>query len=165
MPWGWLLTGLHILAAIVWVGGMLFLALVLGPLSRAWPEAERARLFQAVGRRFRPIGWTAAAVLVVTGLGQVWLRTAGGIALPTPQFGWLLAVKLLLVGLLLGGQALHDFVWGPQQTALGASLQKQPDGALARRYARLRHRTRLVARLTTFLALAVVLLGAGLRWS
>ena len=44
---------LHILSAIVWIGGMLFLPLVVVPATRGLPSAERAALFGVVGRRFR----------------------------------------------------------------------------------------------------------------
>ena len=48
---------LHILSAIIWIGGMLFLALVVVPTTRGLPPSERAALFGAVGRRFRRVGW------------------------------------------------------------------------------------------------------------
>ena len=58
----------HLLAAIVWVGGMLFLALVVVPATRRLPAVERASLFDLVGRRFRAVGWACVALLLATGL-------------------------------------------------------------------------------------------------
>jgi uncharacterized membrane protein len=56
---------LHILSAIVWIGGILFLALVVVPAMRGLPPAERAALSGAVGRRFRTVGWACIGVVVV----------------------------------------------------------------------------------------------------
>ena len=71
---------LHILAASVWVGGHLFLAL------RLLPEIVRTRsaaLLLDFERRYEPLGMTALAVQVVSGLWlaarlvppSMWLRT------------------------------------------------------------------------------------------
>ncbi len=60
-------ASLHLLGAVVWIGGMLFLGLVLTPTLRARPPAERAALLSAVGQRFAKIGWAALGILLVTG--------------------------------------------------------------------------------------------------
>jgi uncharacterized membrane protein len=52
-----LARSLHVLGAIVWIGGMLFIALVLVPVVRRLEPLERARLVQAIGLRFRTVGW------------------------------------------------------------------------------------------------------------
>jgi copper resistance protein D len=60
---------LHVAAAITWIGGMLFIALVVVPVTRGLEDvALRRRLVQATGRRFRVVGWLALGVLVATGL-------------------------------------------------------------------------------------------------
>ena len=43
---------LHLLAAVAWIGGMLFLATVLAPVTRNIPSSERTELFSRVGRHF-----------------------------------------------------------------------------------------------------------------
>ncbi len=57
----------HILSAIIWIGGMFFLALAVVPATRTMPRSERATLFGIVGRRFRTVGWICIALLLVTG--------------------------------------------------------------------------------------------------
>lgn len=58
----------HLLAALFWLGGMLFLALVGAPALRGLDDPElRGRLFADIGRRFRRAGWWAIGVLLVTG--------------------------------------------------------------------------------------------------
>jgi len=58
---------LHLLGAVVWIGGILFLGLVLAPILRGRPVAERVLLLQAVGRRFLRVGWAALGTLLATG--------------------------------------------------------------------------------------------------
>ena len=105
---------LHVLAAITWIGGMLFVALVLVPVTRRLEDAAlRARLFHAVGLRFRAVGWIALGVLVATGLVHVERHP---FLLASPRF----QVKLALVVLALILSALHDFVLGPRAGVPGA---------------------------------------------
>jgi uncharacterized membrane protein len=59
----------HILAAIIWIGGMFFLPLVLVPVLRRQEPKLRAVLLDAVGRRFRTVGWIAIGLLLVTCVG------------------------------------------------------------------------------------------------
>src|SRR6476620_11404806 len=64
----YVLVTIHVLAALLWLGGMLFLGVVGAPVLRAIePPALRQRLFSELGRRFRAVGWVAVATLVATG--------------------------------------------------------------------------------------------------
>jgi copper resistance protein D len=110
----------HVLSAIVWLGGMLFFALV-APLLRAVPdETIRIGLFDALGRRFRTVGWVCIGLLIVTGVGQLHLRGwwgAGFWGAPgfwSTSLGRAFTAKLLTVGFMLAVQAVHDFWLGPR---------------------------------------------------
>jgi putative copper resistance protein D len=112
---------LHLLAAIVWLGGLFFFALAGAPaLRRVEPPALRAQLFRDLGRRFRIVGWAAIAVLVVTGIGNLALRgflrweILGDPAFWRGAYGRPLAWKLASVAAILVVSALHDFVLGPR---------------------------------------------------
>jgi uncharacterized membrane protein len=135
---------LHVLAALVWIGGMLFVALVLVPVVRAQADpALRARLFHQVGVRFRAVGWAALLVLLATGLANFWMRPY---LLSLTRFQWKLG--LVLVALVLS--ALHDFVLGPRAGAPGADPG-------------LRVRASWLARVNVVVVLIVVVLGLALR--
>lgn len=154
----------HILAAFVWVGGLLFLALVVVPVARRLPPGQRGPLFAALGRRFRLVGWLALGVLLVTGLfaatyhGMTWGRLASG-AFFADRFGQVLTVKVAVVLLMLVVSAWHDFILGPAST-------RAADQPVAEA---LRRRSSWAARLTLLLALAVVALAVvlvrGVPWS
>jgi copper resistance protein D len=65
----------HVVGALVWVGGMLFVALVLVPVARHLADADlRRRLITAIGVRFRTVGWVAVGLVILSGLGNLWLR-------------------------------------------------------------------------------------------
>ncbi len=135
---------LHLMAAITWIGGMLFIALVLVPVARRLSDpALRGRLLQETGRRFRTIGWVALGLLLASGLASLWVRPY---LLGAPRFHW----KLALVALALVLSAVHDFVLGPQAGRPGADPS-------------LRVRASWVARLNVLVVLVVVLLGLALR--
>ena len=131
------------MAAITWIGGMLFVALVLVPVTRRVSDpALRTRLVQEAGRRFRTIGGIALGLLVATGLGNLWLTPY---LLRLPRLHW----KLGLVVLALILAVLHDFVLGPRAGKPGADPS-------------VRVRASWVARINVLVVLVIVLLGLSL---
>src|SRR5437899_12009560 len=63
---------LHILAAVIWIGGMLFLSLVAVPVLRKVDSPLlRADLFRKMAWRFRRLVWICLAVLILTGTASV----------------------------------------------------------------------------------------------
>lgn len=67
-----LLYLLHVLATVVWVGGMFFAHQVLRPVAAAQLEPpQRLRLWAGVFGRFFPWVWLAVVLLLVTGQGIV----------------------------------------------------------------------------------------------
>src|SRR5574341_668572 len=111
----------HVLAALLWLGGTFFLAVVGAPvLRRVEPPELRAELFQKIGVQFRLVGWVSIVVLVITGVANLHYRgLLRGSVLGDPLFwssryGHALTWKLgsVLVILVLG--AIHDFVIGPK---------------------------------------------------
>jgi len=139
------LVTLHLLGAVVWIGGMLFLGVVLVPVLRGRPPAERAALLHAVGRRFLKVGWAALGTLLITG-PILW-------ALRGFAVGPVMAHKLVLVAIVLVLSVLHDFVLGPRLVALIGQSEASEETA------RLRRRVALLARLNVVLALVVFVLG------
>lgn len=146
---------LHLLAALLWLGGMLFLGVVGAPVLRQIePPALRAALFRDLGLRFRGVGWAAIGVLLVTGVVNLWFR---GVLrwdiFSTPHFwatpfGHALAWKLTAVTTMILVSAVHDFILGPAASAARAGT---PEALRMRRWAA------LLARANAFVGLIVVL--------
>jgi uncharacterized membrane protein len=72
-----LLIALHVLAAVVWVGGMAFAYLVLRPSAGELPAEARLRLWHRVFTRFFPLVWASIVVLLGTGYGMIALAFGG----------------------------------------------------------------------------------------
>jgi copper resistance protein D len=143
---------LHVLAAMLWLGGMLFLAAVGAPVLRqVEPPALRAQLFRTLGQQFRTVGWIAILTLVVTGVGNLYfkgllpaLAQPGFWSLP---FGRMLRLKLSAVVVMLTLQALHDFRDGPRASRV------QPGSAEALRF---RQRAARFARVNALLGILLI---------
>ena len=146
-----ILVWIHLLAAISWIGGMIFLSLIVAPLfRRAGLSGERLQLFRDVALRFRILVWAAMGLLITTGVvlvAQRDLPLSAPTSWPAP-----LQIKLTLVILLLAASLWHDLGLASRnrQTA------KRPAGEPAvvdRTPAAL---ARFLPRLALMLALAVV---------
>ena len=110
--WPFLNVWLHILAAVTWVGGMLFLSLIAVPvLRRVDAPLLRRDLFRAMAQRFRGLVWICIAILIPTGIVNVlyYGNTAAGSPYMT-----VLHIKLGLVVFLVIMGLFHDFVIGPR---------------------------------------------------
>jgi putative copper export protein len=143
---------LHVLSASVWVGGTVALVFVGVPAIRTLEGEARATAMRALGRRWRPLGWSAMAVAILSGL---WLTELNGgfdrQALET-DFDRTLIAKSALVGLLVAGALVHDYVLGPR---LQRELRVQDPAAPATR-----RRLVVVGWFNFALTLAVPILGA-----
>lgn len=91
-----LLVIVHALAATVWTGG--HLVLDLGVLPRALRQRSAA-VIRDFEETFEPLGLTALAIQVLTGLAMGWIYLPGlqGLLSPANPIGMLVGVKLLLL--------------------------------------------------------------------
>jgi putative copper resistance protein D len=101
----------HLVAAIVWTGGTIALVFVAVPPVQKLEGEARAQVLREFGRRWRPIGWSALGVAIVT--GAILASRAGAFDKTPAKFDWVLAIKGALVGLLIAGAYVHDYVLGP----------------------------------------------------
>jgi putative copper export protein len=149
---------IHVFAAMLWLGGMFFLALVGAPVLRQVDAAQRAELFRRLGERFRLVGWIAIAVLILTGVANLAFRGLLDVEVLTDRafwrtrYGHALAWKLSAVGIMLALQAWHDFVVGPRAGRLTAGSAEAQS---------MRRRAAMLARVSALVGL--VLLWAAVR--
>ena len=158
---------LHVLAATVWIGGMLFLVLVVVPWLRKGTHSNPAAFLRESGERFRNVAWICFGVLVVTGTFNLWVRGVrlsdfGRTEWLESPFGKTVLVKLSAFLFVLVVSAVHDFVVGPRATA---AIAKDPRSTQARTE---RRRASLLGRINVLLALmivaAAVMLVRGVPW-
>ncbi len=150
----------HVLAAMLWLGGMFFLGAVGAPVLRSIePPPLRQALFQQLGVAFRRAGWWSIGVLVVTGIINLhyrgllhWQGVFDSPAFWNTALGHALGVKLAAVVVMVTVSAVHDFIDGPRAgRAVPGSVQ-----ALA-----FRRRAALLARANAIFG--VILVGAAVR--
>lgn len=151
----YVLVTIHVLAALLWLGGMLFFGIVGAPVLRAIePPALRQRLFQELGRRFRTVGWIAVVTLVATGTlmlgarGLLHWSVLGSADFWRTTFGTTLAFKLAAVTTMIVVSAVHDFLLGP---AAGRATPGSPSAITMRR------RAALLARANALVGILLVL--------
>ena len=143
----------HLLAAIVWIGGMLFLALVLIPSLQGLEDSKlRSQLVHLVGRRFRTVGWIAIGVLITTGILNVIRLGVSPIALLGTRFGTILGLKLALVSVMIVLSGVHDFILGPKLTSSNPRPGSTGSDGLRRTVVTL-------ARVNLLVGITIVLLG------
>jgi len=142
----------HVLAACVWVGGTVALVFVGVPAIRKLEGEARATAMRALGRRWRPLGWSAMGISIVSGLWLTDLHGGFGEAALSTDFDRTLILKSILVALLCAGAVVHDYVLGPRlQRELRAGAPHAPAT---------RRRLVIVGWFNFSLTLAVPILGA-----
>ena len=103
--WGWVLA-VHVLCAVVWVGGMFFAYVVLRPGLAVLEPMQRIALHTQVFRRFFLVVWHAMPLILLTGFA-VLFGFYGGPA----YVGWNVHLMMLL-GLIMSAVFLVIY-FGP----------------------------------------------------
>src|SRR6185437_6320726 len=114
-----LLTGLHQLAAALWIGGMPYLWLLISARSTG-SKAEDNEAVRAV-RRYSAMSVASVAVLVVAGVAMAWVYTQSWSAVYGTAYGMVLAAKSIMLAvvlvlgagnfLLIRGQRFNSSPW------------------------------------------------------
>ena len=118
------LITLHLLAALIWVGGMFFAYMVLRPVAGSLLEpAQRLTLWSQVLSRFFPWVWLSIALLLGSGYAMLFQFFGGfagaGVHIHIMHgLGW---VMILIF--------LHVFFAPRKRLARAVAEQRWPDGA------------------------------------
>ncbi|HET9824548.1 MAG TPA: CopD family protein [Chitinophagaceae bacterium] len=116
-PWYYLTVWLHVLGATFWIGGMLFLPLVLLPSIKN--NYERTQLLITTGLKFRFYGYIVLAVMFVTGLLNMSFK---GVDFSwrffnETRYGRLVVIKFILFVSLILISLTHDAIAGKRFSA------------------------------------------------
>jgi copper resistance protein D len=147
----------HLIAASIWVGGSIFIGIVLAPLLKTISDSMEGRLsiMIRVGRKFNKIGVPSLIILIVTGI----YNSVGFIQQPTlilsTNYGIILLVKIILVIILIITFAVHVRLI---RTEVERKIEsKQLSGEFLQK---LRSKIIMLGRLTVILSLAILLMAA-----
>ena len=128
-PFTIVILWLHVLGAVVWIGGLIFQLLVVAPVLKRGPlTLERLRYSVSLDVRFRYVMWPAVGLVLLTGLynfiNVLYATSLAGGTIP-PAFVSILSIKLLLVVLMIVLQAIQRFVVHPRTIALLTRLSSE----------------------------------------
>ncbi len=128
MTWGAVLLAVHLLGAVIWVGGMFFALVVLRPALGMLEGPQRLALHRQVFRRFFLIVWHAMPIVLLTGYA-VLFGVYGGFA----GVGWPIHTMHLL-GLIMAAVFVAMFLgpWRAMRAALDRGDALAAAGALGR---------------------------------
>lgn len=151
---------LHLMATVVWIGGLATMALVVSPgLARSMgDDGRRADVLAELRRRFRPLANLSLAVLLVTGMVQL-AGDANYDGFLRLSNTW--ARAILLKHVAVGGMVLVSVYlqWSLGPAIERARLLAARAGSEAQLPA-LHARERLIARVNIALSVVVLLLTA-----
>ncbi len=166
MIWLWaVVRWVHLLSAVLWIGGMLFVVLVLTPVMRkALPPTERTLLLAEVGRRFGRLSAVALSLLLVTGFLNGERRGIAWSRLLVSDYGRTLALKLALVAVVVVLTLVHALYYGRRLTEIAERARElgAADEATAAERRRLRRASIAISGVNLLLNLVIVLLAARL---
>lgn len=144
---------LHISAACLWLGGMLFLILAFIPGIKNHPD--KVDLISSVSLKFRVAGSVALIILFITGILQLEYR---GIHwnldfFMSSFFGKMAGLKIIVFTLILLTSLIHDYYIGTRAIEAWKINPENPKSIA------LRKSSRMLGRINFLLALIAVFLG------
>lgn len=94
-----ILTWIHLICASIWVGGSIFIGIVLAPLLKKMPFSleERLDIMIKTGRRFNKIALPSLGILMITGIYNSHLVLQRPDILFDTNYGQMLLIKIILV--------------------------------------------------------------------
>ena len=121
----YLITWLHLAAAMALIGGLIFSQFVLVPAARDTASDSKSReVVRLAGRRFRTVAWVSLIILILTGAYQM-LNESGSPRIET-TWGVVLMLKLFLFVIAFGLLLIHDFIIDPYAPSFQDTAPSSP---------------------------------------
>ncbi|HEY7859634.1 MAG TPA: hypothetical protein VIC82_14145 [Candidatus Nanopelagicales bacterium] len=119
-----LIRFLHVMGAMVWVGGQLTITAMLLPVVRRNLEAaDRTAILTAVGKRFGMFTILVFLPLqIVTGVLLAWNKGVTMSSLTEPGYGRTLAAKLVAFALVMIAAGAHSWARNTDRALLARAL-------------------------------------------
>jgi len=108
--WYYISVWLHVIGGAFWIGGLLFLPLVLLPGIRDHPD--RKKLLQSIGLKFRVYGYIVLGIVFITGLLSIYFRGISFSSQPFTEsrYGALVTLKIILFVTMMMLSLFHDLL-------------------------------------------------------
>ncbi len=119
-------TWIHLLAVITFIGGWLFFQLAVRPSllegKTKKPSKEGLEMARKMGQRFKTVGWVSLMALIFTGASQL-LDESGSARIET-NWGLIMMFKLFVFAIVGGLIFVHDLILDPYG-AIGKSQETE----------------------------------------
>ena len=128
MP-AYVVTWVHLLAVITFIGGWMFVQFVVRPSVTGskgnLPSLETLEIVKKLGQRFKTVGWVSLITLIFTGASQL-LDESGSARIET-SWGLIMMLKLFVFAIVGGLIFVHDLILDPYGTpSKGKKENSQP---------------------------------------
>jgi len=155
-----LLIWAHLVSASIWVGGSIFIGIVLAPLLKTISESveERVAIMIRVGRKFNKIAIPSLAILIATGLYNTSNILSRPQFLLSTNYGIILVIKIILVISLLVMFIIHVRIIRSEIEKKIESKQMLPEIVQ-----KLRSKIISLGRIMVFVSVAILFMAALLR--
>lgn len=147
----------HLVAASIWVGGSIFIGIVLAPLLKTISDSVEGRLsiMIRVGRKFNKIAIPSLIVLIASGI----YNSLGVLSRPdtilSTNYGIILVIKVILVVILIITFAVHVRLI---RTEIEKKIESREFSADV--VQRLRSKIIMLGRITVIVSIAILLMAA-----
>ena len=147
----------HLVSASIWVGGSIFIGIVLAPLLKTISESveERVAIMIRVGRKFNKIAIPSLAILIATGLYSSSNILSRPEFLFSTNYGIILVIKIILVISLLVMFAIHVRIIRTEIEKKIESKEMLPEIVQ-----KLRSKIISLGRIMVFVSIAILLMAA-----
>jgi copper resistance protein D len=150
----------HLVSASIWVGGSIFIGIVLAPLLKTITESveERVAIMIRVGRKFNKIAIPSLAILIATGLYNSSSILSRPQFLLSTNYGIILTIKIILVIFLIVMFIIHVRIIRSEIEKNIESKQMLPEIVQ-----KLRSKIISLGRIMVFVSVAILLMAALLQ--
>jgi putative copper resistance protein D len=141
---------LHILATVTWVGGMLYLHIVVNPSLTVLDPPLRGKLMGAINKRFPIFAWLSVILLLITGI----LKTPSGMFMElSTTYGIGLLIKHFLFFIMIIIGILISFIMAPKME----SLVPKPGEAPSSEFVKVQKQVALLAMINLILGILALI--------
>lgn len=122
-----LVRWLHLMAAFTWLGGLIFMNVVLTPAVA--PKGIPPQFIRLMGmKRFARFAWGSIIILVITG-SMITFAAVSRIEAPlSTPYGLALLIKITMVAAMIAVTAMNNLIYGPKLIAGAPKPTEQPSG-------------------------------------
>ena len=113
----------HLLATVIWIGGAIYINIVLIPSLDAIDPSQRGKLMGVAAKRFMVLAWSSIAILIITGIILTYQEIAGDL---TKVAELAMIIKHVIVVLMIVIGFIMTWILTPKSHKLAPKPKEKP---------------------------------------